>query len=123
MCEPKNRLQSNSKIDLEGQYLIGQSCDIPKLKTYSEEEAWNSLREFDLTLRKLRQNHLNHYKERFSYLRTFASNVHPKTFDILQDRITLLELIFNYTIWFQPNKEINELQTTYYTDFEAEEEA
>ena len=123
MGEPKNKLQSNSKIDWEGQYLIGQSCDIPKLKTYSEEEAWNFLREFELTLRKLRQNHLNHYKERLNYLQTFASDVHPKTFEILQDRVTLLELTFNYTIWFQLNKEINESQITYDNDSSDEEEA
>ena len=100
MGEPKNRLQSNSKIDQEGQYLAGQSRDISKLKTYSEEKAWNFLRKFDLTPRKSRQNHLNHYKERLNYLRTFASDVQSKTFAILQDRITLLELTFNYTIWF-----------------------
>jgi len=51
MGEPKNRLQTNSKKDREGQYLAGQSCDTSKLKTYSEEEAWNFLREFDLTPR------------------------------------------------------------------------
>jgi len=55
-------------------------------------------------------------------LRIFASNVHPKTFDILQNRITLLEWTFDYTIWFQLNKKINESQITYYSDSETEEE-
>ena len=86
---PKNKLQSNSKIDREGDYIAGQSYNISKLKKYSEEEAWNFLREFDLTPRKLRQNQSNHYKERLNYLQTFASNVHHKSF-MLYYKIKLL---------------------------------
>jgi len=56
-------------------------------------------------------------------LQTFASNVHSKTFDILQDQIALLELTFDYIIWFQPNKEINESQITCYTNSEVEKKA
>jgi len=60
MCELKNKLQSNSKINWEGDYIAGQSFNIPKLKNYSKKEVWNFLREFDLTPRKLIQNQVNH---------------------------------------------------------------
>ena len=35
---------------------------LPTLKYYSEEQAWNFLREFDRTPRSIRQNQLNHHK-------------------------------------------------------------
>ena len=95
--------------------------NLPTLKHYSEEQAWNFLREFDKTPRSLRQNHLNYYKERLNYLSIFASNVHRITLNILRDQIALLELTFNYTILYQPNKEINESQIIYY-DSDNEEE-
>ena len=41
MCEPKNRFQSNGKIDREGGYVAGQSFNFLNLKHYSEEQAWN----------------------------------------------------------------------------------
>jgi len=52
----KNRLQSNSKLDKEGDYLGGQSFNLPNLKYYSEEQAWDFLRVFDRTPRRLWQN-------------------------------------------------------------------
>ena len=85
-----------------------QNFNLPTLKHYSEEQAWNFLREFDKTPRSLRQNHLNYYKERLNYLCIFASNVNRITLNILRDQIALLELTFNYTILEQPNKETNE---------------
>ena len=91
---------SNSKPDF----------NLPTLKYYSEEQAWNFLREFDRTPRSLRQNQLNYFKERLNYLCIFASNVNRITLNILRDQIALLELTFNYTILYQPNKEINNLK-------------
>jgi len=40
--------------------------NFPILKHYLEEQAWNCLREFDKTLRSVRQNQLNYYKERLN---------------------------------------------------------
>ena len=81
---------------------------LPTLKHYSEEQAWNFLREFDTTSRSVRQNQLNYYKERLNYLCIFASNVNRITLNMLRDQIALLELTFDYTKLYQPNKEINE---------------
>ena len=97
--------------------------NLPTLTHYSEEQAWNFLKEFDSTPRSLRQNQLNYYKERLNYLCIFASNVNRIALNILRDQIALLELTFNHTILYQPNKESNESQITYYTDSENEEEA
>jgi len=93
------------------------------LKHYSTEQVWNVLREFDRTPKSLRQNQLSYYKERLNYLSIFAGNVNYITLNILGDQIALLELTFDYTILYQPNKEINESQITYYNDSAAEEEA
>jgi len=90
---------SNSKPDF----------NLPTLKHYSEEQAWNFLREFDRTPRSVRQNQLNYYKERLNYLCICASNVNRITLNILRDQITLLELTFNYTRLYQPNKENNKI--------------
>ena len=38
--------------------------------------------------------------------------------NLIQDNITLLELNFEYTVWFQPNLNISDPQITYYTDGE-----
>jgi len=57
----KNRLQSNFKLDREGNYLVGQSFNLPELKHYTQEKAWDYLRSFDLTHRSIKQNLLNHY--------------------------------------------------------------
>ena len=100
-----------------------QDFNFPNLKHYSEEQAWNFLREFDRTPKSLQQNQLNYYKERLNYLSIFASNVNRITLNILRDQIALLELTFDCTILYQPNKEINESQITYYNESAAEEEA
>ena len=120
MHEPKNRFKSNSKIDREGCYIVGQSFRFSNLRHYSEEQTWNFLREFDRTPKRIRQNQINHYKERLNYLSIFASNIILITLNILRDQIALLELTFEYTIWYQPNKEIAESQITYYADSEKE---
>ena len=91
--------------------------NLPTLKHYSEEQAWNFLREFNRTPRSLRQNQLNYYKERLNYLCIFASNVNRITLNILRDQITLLELTFDYTKLYQPNKEMNEAQIIYDNDY------
>jgi len=96
--------------------------DFNNLKHYSKEQAWNFLREFDRTPKSLRKNQLNYYKERLNYLSIFASNINHIALNILRDQIALLELTFDYTILYQPNKEINESQITYYNDSAAEEE-
>ena len=64
----KNRLQSNSKLDKEGNYVAGQSFNLPERKHYIQERVWDYLRSFDLTPRGIRQNLLNHYKNRVNYL-------------------------------------------------------
>jgi len=56
-------------------------------------------------------------------LSIFASNVNPIILNILTNQIALLELTFEYIIWYQPNKQIDESQITYYTDSEEEEAA
>ena len=63
---------SNSKPDF----------NLPTLKHYSEEQAWNFLREFDRTPTSVRQNQLNYYKERLNYLCIFASNVNRITLNL-----------------------------------------
>ena len=66
----ENKLQSNSKVDKDGNYLVGQSFNLPELHYYNQEKAWDYLRSFDLTSRSIRQNLLNHYKNRLHYLST-----------------------------------------------------
>ena len=87
--------------------------DLSTLKHYSKEQAWSFLREFDKTPRSVRQNQLNYYKERLNYLCICASNVNRITLNILRDQSTLLELTFDYTRLYQPNKEINKSLITY----------
>jgi len=114
----KNILQSNSRIDKDGNYIAGQSFNLPDLKHYTQERAWEYLRSFDLTSRRQRLNLLNHYKNRLNYLLTLPVQVHPITINLLKDNIALLEKTFEYTIWYQPNMNINDSQITYYTDEE-----
>jgi len=76
------------------------------------------LRSFDCTTRSICQNLLNHYKARKTYLSTLPRSVHPITINLIKCNITLLELTFEYTVWCQPNKSLNESQITYYTDEE-----
>ena len=45
-------------------------------------------------------------------------NVHPITTNSIHDNIILLDLTFEYTLWYQPNRNINECQITYYIDGE-----
>ena len=114
----KNKLQSNSKLDRDGNYLAGQTFNLPELHHYTQERAWEYLRSFDLTTRSIRQNLLNHYKNRLNYLSTIPERVHPITINLLKDNIALLEKTFEYTIWYRPNMNINCSQITYYTDEE-----
>jgi len=100
----ENRVQSNSKLDKKGGYLAEQSFNLPNLKYYSKEQVWNFLTEFDRTPRRLRQNELNHYKERLNYLSIFVSNINLITLKTLRDQIALLEKTFEYTVWYQPYK-------------------
>jgi len=69
----------------------------------------------------LTQNQLNHYKETLIYLITFASNVNPIALSLFRDQIALLEVTFEYTLWCQLYKNIDESQITYYTDEETKE--
>jgi len=94
---------------------------LPTLKHYSEEQAWEFLREFDRTPRSVRQNQLQYYKERLNYLCIFASNVNRITLNMLRDQITLLELTFIYTKLNQPKRN-NESQIVYDNDSSDEEE-
>ena len=96
--------------------------NLPTLKHYSEEQAWNFLKEFDRTSRSLRQNQLHYYTERLNYLCICASSVNRITLNILRDQITLLELTFDYTKLYQPIKEINEFLITYDNASTNEEE-
>ena len=114
----KNRLQSNSKTDKAGNYIAGQSFNLPELKHYTQERAQDYLRTFDLTPRSIRQNLLTHYKNKLNYLSTIPERVHPITTNLLKDNIALLEVTFEYTVWYQPNMNITDSQITYYTDEE-----
>ena len=62
---------NNSKLDF----------NLPTLKHYSEEQAWNFLREFDRTPRSLRQNQLN-------YLTFDYTNLYQPNKDINEAQIT-----------------------------------
>ena len=108
----KNKLQSNSKLDRDVNYLVGQTCNLPELKHYTQERARDCLRFFDLTPRRIRQNLLNHYKNILNYLTTIPERVHPITINLLKDNIALLEKTFEYTVWYQPNMNINNSQIT-----------
>ena len=55
-----------------------------------------------------------------NYLLTLLYIVKPVTINVLIDQIILLEVTFEYNIWYQPNQNINESQITYYTDEENE---
>ena len=112
----KNKLQSNSKTDKDRNYIAGQSFNLPELKHYTQERAWDYLRTFDLTPRSIRQNLLNHYKNTLNYLSTIPERVHPITINILKDNIAPLEVTFEFTVWYQPNIIIIDSQITYYTD-------
>ena len=114
----KNILQSNSRIDKDGNYIAGQSFNLPDLKHYTQERAWEYLRSFDLTLRSLRLNLLNHYKNRLNYLLALPVQVHSITINLLNDNIALLEKTFEYTVWYQPNMSISSSQIIYDTDDE-----
>ena len=57
----KDKLQSNSKLDRDGNYLTRQTFNLVELKHYTQERAWDYSRSFDLTHRSIKQNLLNHY--------------------------------------------------------------
>ena len=59
---------------------------------------------------------LNLYKNKSTYFSILPESVHPITINLIKDNIALLEWTFKYTIWYQPNRNINEYQITYYTD-------
>ena len=92
----RNKLQSNSKLNREGCYEVGQNFNLPRVNHFSQEQAYNFLRVFDRTPKNVRQNYLNHYKFRLNYLSIEASNVHSITLNLLRDQVALLELIFEY---------------------------
>lgn len=100
MSYPKNKLQSNSRLDREGDYPADQSFNLPNLKYYTRDQAWDYLGSFDCTTRSLRQNMLYHYKARINYLSTLLESVHPNTINLVKDILALLELTFEYTVWY-----------------------
>ena len=116
----KNKLQSNSKLDRDGNYLVVQTFNLPELHHYTQERAQEYLKTFDLTPRSIRQNLLNHSKNRLNYLSTILGRVHPITINLLKDNIALLEKTFEYIIWYQPNMNIKGSQITYDTDEEEQ---
>ena len=71
----KNRLQSNSKLNQEGDYLAGQNFNLTNLRYSTQDKAWDYLRSFDCTTRSIGQNLLNHYKTRLNYLITLPESV------------------------------------------------
>lgn len=56
MSYPKNKLQSNSRLDREGDYLASQSFNLPNLKYYTQDQVWDYLRSFDYNTKSIRQN-------------------------------------------------------------------
>ena len=109
----KNKLQSNSKLDKDENYLAGQGFNLPELNHYTQERVQDYLRPFDLTPRSMRLNLFNHYKDRLNYLSILPEPVHPITINLLKDNIALLEITFEYTIWIQPNMNNRGSQITY----------
>jgi len=58
MSYPKNILQSNCRLNQEGDYLAHQSFNLPNLNYYTQEQAWDYLRS------------LNYYKAIINYMYT-----------------------------------------------------
>ena len=112
----KNRFQFNSRLNCEGDYLVGQSFNLPNLRYYIQDRVWDFLRSFDCTTRSIRQNLLNHYKTKLNYLITLSESIYSITINLIKGNIDLLELIFEYTAWFQLNMNMNDFQIIYYTD-------
>ena len=78
MNYPKNILQSNSRLNREGDYLAGQSFNFSNLNYHTQDQGLDYLRSFDCTTRSIRQNLLNHNKARLNYLSTLPESVHAK---------------------------------------------
>ena len=85
MSYPKNILQSNCRLNREGDYLADQSFNLLDLKYYTQEQVWDYMRSFNCTTRSIRQSLLNHYKARISYLYTLLESVHPTTINLIKD--------------------------------------
>jgi len=102
----KNKLQSNFKVTREGDHIAGQSFNLSRLKQYTEKDVWNFLRTFDLIPRSIRQSLLNYYKVAYDFLITLSSSVHFTTLNLIKDRISLVELTFEYTTWYQTNENL-----------------
>ena len=81
-------------MDRDGNYIVGQSFNLPELKHYTQERALDYLRSFDLAPISIRHNLLNQYKNRLNYLSTIPERIHPITINLLKDNITLLEITF-----------------------------
>jgi len=93
MSYSKNKLQSNSRLNREDDFVTRQSFNVLNLKYYTVNQACDFLRSFDLTIKSLRQNLLNHFKSRQEY-------ISPIKMNLIQDNIALLEFTFEYTVWF-----------------------
>ena len=94
MSYSKNKLQSNSRLDRQADYLGGQSCNLPNLKYYTQDQVWNYLISFDWTTRSIRQNLSNHYKVKINYLSPLSESVHQNTINLIKKKIALFELTF-----------------------------
>ena len=111
----KNKFQLNSRLNYEGDYLAGRSFNLPNLRHYAQDRAWDFLKSFDCTIRSIRQNLLNYYKTRLNYVISLPKRIHLITITLIRDNIVLLELTFEYTVCYQPNININDSWITYYT--------
>lgn len=96
----RNKLQSNSKLNRDGDHLNGQSFNLPNLKYYMRYQACDFLRSFDLTARNIRQSLLNHSKFRLNYISSLPESVCPITINLIKDSVALLELTFEYSVWY-----------------------
>ena len=85
----KNKLQSNFKLDRDCNYVAGQTFNLSELKYYIEDRACDYLRSFDLIPGSIRQNLLNHFKNRLNYLSTIPERVHPIIINLIKYNIAL----------------------------------
>ena len=53
---------------------------------------------------------------RLNCLSALSENVHLIIVNLIKDNIALLELTFEYNVWYQTNRNIEKYQITYYTD-------
>ena len=93
--------QSTAKLDRLGDFITGTKSYLPNLEYYTKDQAFDFLRTFYCTTRNIRQQMLNRYQTRLNQLSLLPETIEPRNRKILKNNITLLELTFIYTMWYQ----------------------